>query len=221
MWCQKVIYVSSAGVIGTPGNESTPPSQFAHTNLYFKSKILAEEAIQDFLQNHSLPVILILPGGIFGIRDFAPTSSGELILKFLNQKLPGIIDGGGCFVDVRDVAQAMLNAIEKGRSGERYIVAGHYSSIADLLNVLEKITGISAPQRRIPYAIGMVIAQLSEIQSKVTGRTVLLSRARVQSLHQKFQWSSEKALKELGITFRPLEETLSDEVDWYRKHGYV
>lgn len=218
---KKVIYVSSAGVIGTPGNESTPPSKFAHTNLYFKSKILAEESIQGFLQKHSLPVILILPGGIFGIRDFAPTNSGKLVLDFLNQKLPGIIDGGGCFVDARDVAQAMLNAVEKGRSKERYIVAGHYFSIADLLKILEKLTGIHAPRLRIPYVASMAIAQLFEIQTRVTGKPALLSRARVQSLHHKFQWSSEKALKELDITFRPLEETLRDEVDWYRQHGYV
>jgi dihydroflavonol-4-reductase len=220
---KKVIYVSSAGVIGMgpnglPGDESTPPSKFAYKNLYFKSKLLAEEAVQLFLQQHSLPVVLILPGGIFGIRDFTPTSSGQLVLNFLRQKLPGIIDGGGCFVDVRDVAQAMLNAVKSGRSGERYLVAGHYSSIENVLQILEQLTGIPAPKRRISYTVGLALAQLSEMQGQLTGKPVLLSRARVQSLHQKFHWSSKKALRELAIAFRPLEETLRDEVDWYQQH---
>lgn len=219
---QKVVYVSSAGVIGMgpnglPGDELTPPSKFAHTNLYFKSKLLAEEAIQLFLQKSSLPVVLILPGGIFGVRDFTPTSSGQLVLNFLSQKLPGIVDGGGCFVDVRDVAQAMINAVEKGRSGERYIVAGHYSSIEHVLQTLEKLTGIPAPKRHIPYTASLALAQLSELQWKLTGKPVLLSRARVQTLQQKFHWSSEKALRELAITFRPLEKTLRDEIDWYQQ----
>lgn len=220
---KKVVYVSSAGVIGMkanglPGDELTPPSKFAYTNLYFKSKLLAEEAIQLFLRKSSLPVTLILPGGIFGVRDFTPTSSGQLILNFLNQKLPGIIDGGGCFVDVRDVAQAMVNSVIKGRSGERYVVAGHYSSIGDVLQILEKLTRVPAPKHHIPYTASLVLAQLSELQCKLTGEPVLLSRARVQSLQQKFHWSSEKALRELAITFRPLEETLIDEINWYQQH---
>lgn len=220
---KKVIYVSSAGVIGMkqdklPGDELTSPSEFAYNNLYFKSKLLAEKAVQLFLQKSSLPVVLVLPGGIFGIRDFTPTSSGQLVLNFLNQKLPGIIDGGGCMVDVRDVVQAMINAVEKGRSGERYIVAGSYSSIENVLKTLEKVTGIPAPKRHIPYTASLALAQLSELQWKLTGKPVLLSRARVQSLQQKFHWSSEKALRELAVTFRSLEETLRDEVAWYQQH---
>lgn len=121
---KKLIYVSSAGPVGmkaanVPGDESTPRDPQAIKNLYFKSKVLAEDTIFEFLKQHSLPVILILPGWMFGPRDAAPTGAGQLVLDYLNQKMPGILDGGTCVVDARDVAQAMINAVERGKSGER------------------------------------------------------------------------------------------------------
>lgn len=56
---------------------------------------------------------------MFGPRDAAPTGASQLVLDYLNQKMPGILDGGTCVVDARDVAQAMINAVERGKSGER------------------------------------------------------------------------------------------------------
>jgi dihydroflavonol-4-reductase len=98
--------------------------------------MLAEEAIQDFLKTHSLPVALILPGWMFGPYDAAPTDSGRLVLDFLAGKLPGIIEGGSTVVDARDVAQAMVAAVERGQSGRRYIVAGEFQSIENIVHTL-------------------------------------------------------------------------------------
>ncbi|MFL9455444.1 NAD-dependent epimerase/dehydratase family protein [Tolypothrix bouteillei VB521301_2] len=88
---KKVIYVSSAGPLGMkesgePGDESTPPAPEAFKNLYFKSKVLAENAIYEFLKQHSLPVVFILPGWMFGPGDAAPTAGGQLKADYLNRK---------------------------------------------------------------------------------------------------------------------------------------
>ncbi len=225
---KKVIYVSSAGIVGkkqdgSPGDESTPSHPLTRKNLYFKSKILTEKAICEFLKNnsHSLQVVHILPGWILGPYDAAPTSSGQLVLDFINQKLPGIVDGGIGAVDARDVVQAMINAVEKGKSGERYIVGGKYFSLEDVVKTLEKITMIPAPGRRIPYAVTMIYAYFSEIYGKLTGRQILVSLNAIRNLHEKFQWNSDKAIRELGVDFRPLEETLEDEIEWYKNYGYI
>src|SRR6266496_3290506 len=113
---KKVIYTSSNGVIGArpsgePSDESDPPNARATQNLYMKSKVLAEHAVQAFLAHSTLPVVLILPGWMFGPGDAAPTSSGQIVLDFLNRRLPGIVTVGGDAVDARDVAQAMINAV--------------------------------------------------------------------------------------------------------------
>lgn len=220
---RKVIYVSTVGVIGAnpsgaPSDESSSSDPKMLHNLYFRSKVLAEEAIARFLQDHALAVVFILPAVMFGPADTGPTISGQIVRAFLDRKIPALIDGGIPFVDARDVAQAMLEAVEKGRSGERYIIGGHYCTMADLLTTLEKVSGVPASTRRLPYPVILAYAWLSELHGRVTGRPVLLSREIVQIMRYQLQVVSDKAMRELGVRFRPVEETLRDEVEWYRSH---
>lgn len=221
---KKVIYVSSSGPLGmkssgVPGDETTPNNSLAMTNLYFKSKVLAEEEIYKFLQQHSLPVVLILPGWMFAPRDTAPTNSGQLVQDYIKRKIPGIIDGGACIVDARDVAQGMINAVEKGKSGERYIVAGKYSTLENIFYNLAKISGIPAPKLRLPYKLTVILAWFSDNYAKFTGTKSVIPLEGIKIMHDKIELSSTKAIKELGVNFRPLKETLDDVVNWYRQYG--
>jgi dihydroflavonol-4-reductase len=224
---KKAVYVSSSGVIGMkpgglPGNETTPPPTGAEDNLYFKSKLLAEEAVHRFVQEHSLPVVLILPGWMWGPQDAAPTASGQLVLDFLRQKIPAILDGGNCVVDARDVAQAMVQAAVKDiPSGERFIVGGNYYSLEELMRSLEKITEISGPKQHLPYMIGLLYAWFAETYARLTNGSTLLSIAGLRIMHAKVRVDSSKAVRELGVIFRPLENTLQDKVSWFQTHGYI
>ena len=108
---RRAIFVSSSGTVGvgpngTPGDETAPPPAIAADNLYFRSKVLADEAVAAWLPGRKLEVVTILPGWMYGPYDAAPTSSGQLVLDFLHRKLPAIIPGAGSVVDARDVAQA-------------------------------------------------------------------------------------------------------------------
>ncbi len=219
---KKVIYVSSSGPVGmkapdVPGDESTPPGSQVIKNLYFKSKLLAEEAIYEFLAQHSLPVVLILPGWMFGPRDTAPTNSGQLVLDYCQQKIPGILDGGACIVDARDVAQAMINAVERGKNGDRYIVAGQYYTLENLFQTLAKITAIPVPKLRLPYNLTVILAWLSDSYARFSNTKSVIPLEGIRMMHEKIQLDSAKATKELGVSFRPLEATLGDVVAWYQK----
>lgn len=221
---KKVIYVSSAGPVGmkaagVPGDETTPPDPRTMTNLYFKSKVLAENAIYKFLKNHSLPVVLILPGWMFGPGDAAPTSGGQLVLDYLNQKMPGILDGGTCMVDARDVAQAMINAVEKGKSGERYITAGKYFTLENLFYTLQKVSQIPSPKLRIPHKITVMLAWFSDNYARFTGTKSMIPLDGIRLMHWKRAVRSTKAIEELGVSFRSLEETMSDVVEWYQQYN--
>lgn len=220
----KAIYVSSSGVIGKNKNdklsdETTPPNGVSYSNLYFKSKVLAEEAVYEFLQHHSLPVVFILPGWMFGPRDYAPTDSGRLVIDFLQRKLPVILPGGSAIVDVRDVAQAMINACDKGKSGDRYLVAGYNLTLKTVVQTLSQVTGIPAPKISIPYKVLIFLAFLSESYGRLTGQPILLSRSGLKVIQANIGISSEKAIKELGANFRPFSETLRDEVAWFQMKG--
>ncbi|MBC7870191.1 MAG: SDR family oxidoreductase [Chitinophagaceae bacterium] len=218
---KKAIYVSSSGVIGRradgkPGDETAAPPKLAEGNLYFKSKVLAEEAVYGFLKTHKLPVVMILPGWMFGPSDAAPTSAGQLVLDYLDKKIPGIVDGGGTVADARDVAQGMINAVERGRSGERYIIAGEYYNLETIGKTVEKVSGVPAPTMRIPYRILLAYAWFVQTSARLRGVETLMTVEGIRTLHYQEKISSEKAIRELGITFRPLEETLRDEVNWFR-----
>jgi dihydroflavonol-4-reductase len=219
---KKAIYVSSAGVIGTkpngaPGDETNILAPQKVENLYFRSKVLAEHAVDDFLKRSTLPVVLILPGWMFGPGDAAPTSAGQIVLDFLNQKLPGIVPGGGAPVDVRDVAQAMIVAVDRGVSGERYIVGGdNYVTMAQFFRTLEQVSGVPGPRLPIPPAIALVYGWASEQYSKLTGRPALATMEGVKTLLHWRHFTSAKAQRELGVTYRSLSETLRDTVAWYR-----
>ena len=223
---KKAVHISSAGVIGrkpdgSAGDEGTLPDDHATKNLYFSRKIDTELAIKRFLKERSLPVVMVLPSWMWGPGDSAPTAAGKLVLDFLNRKLPGVVDGGSSIVDVRDVAQATIAAADRGKSGERYIVGGYYFDFADILATLERVTGVPAPTRKIPYALSLAVAAASQTWASVTGGTALVTLAGVRTIHAKGEVTSAKAIRELGANFRPFEETVRDEVQWFRAHGYV
>lgn len=223
---KKAVYISSAGVIGrkpdgSPGEEDTPPDERANSNLYFASKIQAELAIGRFLKERSLPVTMVLPSWMWGPGDWAPTAAGKLVLDYLRQKLPGVVDGGSSIVDVRDVAQATVRAAHLGKSGERYIVGGTYYEFADVLATLQRVTGVPAPTRKIPYALSLAVGAGAQTWARLTGGTALVTLAGVRTLHARGAVRSDKAIRELSATFRPFEETVRDEVEWFRSHRFL
>jgi len=218
---RRLVHTSSGGTIGvkpdgSPGDEETPPAAIAASNLYFKSKVDGDAAIRAWRAPRGLDVIEILPGWIWGPGDAAPTAAGQLALDFLQRKIPAQLDGGTCVVDARDVATGMIAAAERGRAGERYILGGAFHTLADVLAGLERASGVPAPRRRIPHAGAMVFAWLSETVGRLTGKPVLITREGLRIMHAKLRMTSAKAERELGATFRPLDDTLRDVVAWYR-----
>jgi len=217
----KVVYISTSGLIGPPASghvsdESTPPGRRTHENLYFRSKLLAEEAILEWSREHPTPVVHILPGWMFGPSDSAPTGSGQMVLDFLARKLPAIPPGHASVVDARDVAAAVLQAAERGRPGERYIVAGRPATLLEISQTLERLSGIPAPRLRVPYTAMLGFAYVSKLVSRLTGAPALVTPEALKTLQEDYDVSSAKAMRELGVTFRPLEETLRDEIAWFR-----
>lgn len=221
---KKAIHVSSGGVIGEDdskgvADETTTASGLALENLYFRSKVETEKAIANFLKTHTMPVVMILPGWMFGPGDAAPTSAGQLVQDFLGRKLPGVVNGGATIADARDVAGAMIEAVTKGKNGERYIVGGKLHTVPEVMKTLEKVSGVPGPKLRIPTPIALTIAWLSQTVARLTGGTTLLTVSGIKTIANPHQISSEKAARELGAKFRPLEDTLRDTVNWYKSQS--
>jgi dihydroflavonol-4-reductase len=118
----------------------------------------------------------------------------------------------------------MTLAALKGRRGERYLAAGRPITSADYIASLAEISGVKAPARKIPLSALYAVAVVSECWARLTHRPVQLSLAAMRLLDRRIdqlQFDHSKSKRELGLEFRPLEETLRDEIAWFRARGYL
>ncbi len=222
---RNVIYVSSSGVVGrSPSGTSDETSGFNHdtSNQYFQSKIRAEEAVAKWLPNNpDMRVILIRPGAIIGPGDNGPTGMGQMLIEVLQRKLPATPPGNINYVDVRDVAAAMVNAIEQGRSGEAYCITGHPGKVADIAKMAANAGDVKPPAISMPFFMLYTYAFVMEMIARMTGGEPQVTRVIARTLNEGIISSSAKAERELGATFRPTNESIIDSVAWFKANGYV
>jgi dihydroflavonol-4-reductase len=220
---RQLIHTSSIAVLRGPKGsliDETMSRDEGDADDYFRSKILSESEVQNFLYSHpDMWAAIILPGWMFGPGDAGPTSAGQFVLDFVHRKLPGIPRATFSVVDARDVARAMIAAAEQGHRGERYLVAGSHMTVAQICQRLETISGVKAPAFSLPPSILYLLAFGSEAWARVSAKPVLLSLASVRLMAQeedRTRFDSSKAERELGIRLRPVEETLADVLRWYQ-----
>ena len=220
---EKIVHTSSVASIrkredGRVSDEGDLASAQETPDLYGKSKVLGDAAIARFTEAHDTPVITVKPAWMIGPWDAAPKGGGQFVLDFLNRSLPVVLDSGIEVVDARDVARVLVAAAEHGEGGESYIATAHQASQAELMAALESVTDVPATTRRVPVTLALAAAWANERVAALTGRESSLSVNGVRSLTRKMRASAAKAERELGATFRPLEETMRDAAAWYLEH---
>ena len=211
--CSRIVYTSTVGCIGlpkpvagqlAPSDEATPVSEAQMKNHYKRSKWQAEH-VATRLAGRGLPVVIVNPSAPVGPRDVKPTPTGQVIVDFLNGKMPAYLDTGLNWVHVRDVAVGHILAAEKGRIGERYILGnaeGNWT-MKQAFAVLEELTGVRAPRFRIPYSLALVAAYADETLSLLTRRPPKAPLAGVRMAKHKMYFNPAKAIRELGLPQTP------------------
>ncbi|MFG6490401.1 NAD-dependent epimerase/dehydratase family protein [Roseateles sp. BYS78W] len=210
---RKVVYVSSVAAVGhdgTPLGESRWNDETG--NAYYRSKIESERAAWETAQRLGLPLVTVLPGALVGPYAHRLTDTMKFLQTVRQGKLPLDPDFHFNFVDVRDVAEAMIAAAERGRPGERYILANRCSaSLADMLQVL----GGRRPPARAPRGLLMALAGMQEAMARLTGRAPELLRSQVRLFHGvRQEYDTAKATRELGYAPRPPAEALAAGFAW-------
>lgn len=219
---RNIVYISSAGVletnIGSLTDESNPYDNDTK-DPYFRSKIEAEKEIYRFMESHpEMRIVFILPTAMLGPGDRGPTPSGQFIINALKGKVKFLLPGSMKIVDVRDVAKAIVSAIQKGQSSERYLIGGRQYPISQILQTISEITRKPAPSKSISQNKIILVARIMQIISKITGKPPELKVNIVKRLLRNFWYDSSKAEKEFGIQFRPLKDTLTDTVQWFQSN---
>ena len=188
------------------------------TGLYAKTKAEATQLVLDAARD-GLDAVVVHPSGISGPGDYGRGHLTQLATDYMNGKLTACVKGGYDFVDVRDVAEGILLAAEKGRTGECYILSNQYYTVADVLQKLHEVSGHKRVKTVLPLWFAKMTAPLSEIYYRMRQTPPLYTRYSLYTLETNANFSHQKATNELGYATRPLIETLRDTIVWLRELG--
>jgi dihydroflavonol-4-reductase len=223
---RRVVHTSSVATMGFtenehPADEDSPVSLADMIGHYKRSKFMGEQIALEAGRS-GLHVVTVNPTTPVGEQDVKPTPTGRIVLDFLKRKFPAYVETGLNLVDVRECARGHVAAVEKGKSGERYILGGEDLTLKQILDKLAKITGLPSPTVKLPYVFAFAAGVVDEA---ITGRLLHREpRATVDTVRmgrKKMFASSGKAQRELGWKIVPVEDALRRAVDWFRANGYV
>jgi dihydroflavonol-4-reductase len=221
----RVVYTSSVAALGltsdgSPASETTPVERARIIGHYKKSKFDAERVALDWAAR-GLPVVVVNPSTPVGERDIKPTPTGQMIVDFLNRRMPAYVDTGLNLIDARDVAEGHLLAAHRGKPGEKYILGNRNMTLKEILDALAAITGLPAPRTRLPHWIPLAYSAVDTALSRVTGRPPRASFESVRMSTHRMFFDASRAVRELGLPQTPVEEALGRAVAWFRANGYV
>jgi len=215
---ERTIYTSSVAAIGVkPGVAVNETYQSPVENLvgyYKKSKYWAEQEAHNAVKLGQ-DIVIVNPSTPVGPWDIKPTPTGDLILRFLRRKMPAYVNTGLNFIDVRDVAQGHLLALEKGKTGERYILGYQNLTLKEFLELLSEITGLPAPQKTIPIWLPLSVAWVDEMILARRGKTPSIPLDGVKMSRQPMYYNASKAVQELGLPQSEIKTALKDAVNWF------
>ena len=221
-----VVYTSSVATIGFTGNghfadEDSPVSLADMIGHYKRSKFMAEQMAMEAGRT-GMRVVTVNPTTPVGEQDIKPTPTGRIIVDFLKRKFPAYVETGLNLVDVRECALGHITAMEKGKSGERYILGGENLTLKQILDKLGEISGLPSPTVKLPYLVAYVAGAVDEMYSgRVLGREPRATIETVRMGKKKMWASSDKAERELGWRQIPVDDALRRAVDWFRSNGYA
>lgn len=215
---ERVVVTASIFALGHAEDPQRPATEgqefYGHDLLdiaYLRAKVDAEQATVAALAR-GLPLIRLYPGLCLGPGDTTRSSSAA-IDAWLHGRLPAVVSGGGiCLMDVRDAARAHVAAMERGVPGQRYLATGHNVTLAQLFGRLEALTGRRAPPLRVPASLAVPLADVAERLNVLKA----FDRAQARLMARYWWYDCRRAEEELGVRFRPLDETLQDTVRWLR-----
>jgi len=223
---RRVVYTSSVATMGFQSNghlanEESPVSLANMIGPYKRSKYMAEELAIEAGKS-GMDVVVVNPTTPVGERDIKPTPTGRIVVDFLKKKFPAYVDTGLNLVDVAECAQGHIAALEKGRSGERYILGGENLTLKQILDRLADITGLPSPKIEVPYVVALATGVVDQVVTGyIRNREPRATIDAVRMGRKKMFVSSGKAEHDLGWKTVPVNAALRRAVEWFQANGYA
>ena len=221
MGIDRIVHVSSVTALFDPGadilDEHSPPG--TAKNAYGRSKVACERYVRG-LQDAGHPVCITYPATVIGPDDPGLTEAHVGMQGYLKAFVP-VMPTGNQYVDVRDVAEVHRQLVERRPQGGRYPVGGHYVAWRDLAGLLEGVTGRRLV--RLPLTGGFMRAA-GRVLDRVSARLPLQVPLTEEAMGYATNWvpmDNSRVEQELNFSFRPVEQTMTDTVNWLNRAGHI
>lgn len=216
----RFVFTSSIGTIGRV-NHGLADERTAHNWLdiggdYIRSRVEAENLVMAYHRDKGLPAVAMCIANTYGSGDWQPTPHGRLVAAAVRGKLPFYISGAQAeVVGIDDAARALILAGQRGRSGERYIVAERSMSARDIYRAACAAVDAAPPKFGVPVAVMAGLGHVSRFAARLRRRDTALTPLSIRLMHIMSPMSHDKAVRELGWAPRPATEALAEAADFF------
>jgi len=225
----RFVYVSSFMALGpTEGapkgelNEAADVADRVWINDYERTKTLADRLARRAI-DEGAPVSIVYPGVIYGPGEM---TEGNIVVRhvldLVHKRLPALLgraERRWNYVHVGDVAAGVAAALEKARPGKRYVLGGENVEQGEFYRLVEELTGVPVPKRRLPDGVARAAGALQKGWARLRRTTPALTPDLVEVYRHDWAYSSARAEKELGYQPRTLRAGLAETVAWLKESG--
>jgi dihydroflavonol-4-reductase len=217
---RKIVYTSTVYTIGAAkgqiGTEATVHRGY-YLNRYEKAKVDTEHLVLEYIRQ-GMPIVIVNPAGIYGPNDFK--ISGRSIITAIRGGYPAVCDMTWPVIYLDDAAEGHVLAAERGKIGERYILSERNLTTRAYLELLERFGGARTPPF-VPPVFAMIFAALMDGIAMLTGKPSVLPVEQVRSIAHGMAVNGQKATRELGLQYTPIETWLPLTLQWYWENGHL
>jgi len=222
----RLVYISSFVALGptdgTTFDETSPRADNTFHNDYERTKWVADQLARN-ANPRELDLVRVYPGVVFGPGALTQGNHVvQLLLQHARGKLPGMLGKGDlrqCFAFVDDVAAGVIRTLERGKSGEGYILGGENRTGVELFEAFAAATGIAPPKRKIPFGVATMIGKVQRWRAELLAIEPELTDEVVGIYKHEWAYRSDKAMAELGYRVTPFDEAIARTVAWLHESG--
>lgn len=220
---RRLVHASSCITLGASdepaARDEESPFNLGHLGFaYAATKKAGEEEMKRQAREHGLPVVIVHPASAVGERDLGPTPIGKPIADIARGLWPVYVGGGACFIDVRDVVRGIWLALERGRPGRQYVLAGENLTNREFMSLVADAAGAARPRLRIPRACLSALAVGLEWRADhLTRRHPAVTRSMAALVGRYLYYDGRRAREELGFQAGPVRPAIERAVRWFRE----
>lgn len=216
---RRLVHVSSIVAYGehdetitddTPREGATSWVSYVHTKAYAERKV--KEAV-----DRGLDAVIVNPTDIVGRYD--DQNWVRMIKMVADGTLPAVPPGNGNFANGRAVAEGILAAYKKGKTGKNYILGGPYATFHEFLSLAASKLGKPTPKKPSPAWLLKLLAGVLHMTSKLTGKRPMITREEAYFACQSYTVDYDRAIKQLGYRDVPLEQSVEEAIAYLREKG--